>query len=130
MWLQFTRRTYCQISLISDPQTRSKVRLLSMIKNEEIFLVQLATRPFPKHIYMSHTYDLLFPFLLSSFLFSSSSSSSVFALSFFKTKMSYLFWSSLYLILSPFYFTFQGGNFLPLSFKPLVSSTIFFLILF
>ena len=77
-----------------------------------------------------HTCDLLFPFLLSSLLFSSSSSSSVFALSFSKTKMRYIFWSYLYLILSPFYFTFQGGNFLPLSFKPLVSSKIFFLILF
>ena len=90
-----------------------------------------------------------FPFLLSSFLFFSSSSSSflfssllfVFALPFSKTKMGYLFWSYPYLILSPFYFTFslfwsildhpvKGGNFLTLSFKPLVSSTIFFLILF
>ena len=108
---------------------------MHMTKNREIFLVQIATRPFPKHIYRSlksllnstltrnefgsfqtqpihkiegskpciytfytnihtiihtktldfhtqipytirsiHTYDLLFPFLLSSFLFSSSSS--------------------------------------------------------
>ena len=62
-----------------------------------------------------HTCDLLFPFLLSSFLFSSSSSSSflfssllsVFALSFSKTKMRYLFWFYPYLILSPFYFTFS-----------------------
>ena len=85
-----------------------------------------------------HTCDLLFPFLISSFLFSYSSSSSflfssllsVFALSFSKTKMRYLFWSYPYLILSPFCFTFQGGNFLSFSFKPLVSSTIFFLILF
>ena len=67
-----------------------------------------------KTILKFHTYDLLFPFLLSSFLFSSSSSSSflfssllyVFALSFSKTKMRYLFWSYPYLILSPFYFTF------------------------
>ena len=183
---------------------------MRMIKNKEIFLVQIATRPFPKHIYRSlrallnstltrnecgsfqtqtihkidgskpciytfyinihtiihtktldfhtqtpyticsiHTCDLLFPFLLSSFLLSSSSSSfflffsllSVFALSFSKTKMRYLFWSYPYLILSLFYFTFslfwsilehpvKGGNFLPLSFKPLVSSTIFFLISF
>ena len=182
---------------------------MCMIKNKEIFLVQIATRPFPKHIYRSlrallnstltrnefgsfqtqpihkiegskpciytfytnihtiihtktldfhtqipytirsiHTCDL-FPFLLSSFLFSSSSSSSFlfssflsfFALSFSKTKMRYLFWSYPYLILSLFYFTFslfwsildhpvKGGNFLPLSFKPLVSSTIFFLISF
>ena len=51
MWLQFTRRTYCQIPFIYDPKTRSKVWLLSMIKNREIFLVQLATRPFPEHIY-------------------------------------------------------------------------------
>ena len=82
-----------------------------------------------------------FLFLLSSFLFSSSSSSSVFSLPFSKTKVRYLFWSYLYLILSPFYFTFslfwsipdhpiKGGNFLPFFFKPLVSSTIFFLSLF
>ena len=73
-----------------------------------------------------HTCDLLFPFLLSSFLFSSSSSSSsssllsVFALSLSKTKMRYLFWSYPFL----FHFPVKGGNFLPLSFKPLVSSTI------
>ena len=148
---------------------------MHMTKNRKIFLVQIATRPFPKHIYRSlrallnstltrnefgsfqtqpihkiegskpciytfysnihtiihtktldfhtqipytirsiHTCDLLFPFLLSYFLFSSSSSSSSFlfssllsvsALSFSKTKMRYLFWSSPYLILSPFYFT-------------------------
>ena len=52
-----------------------------------------------------------------------------------------LFWSYPYLILSPFYFPFslfwsildhpvKGGNFLTLSFKPLVSSTIVFLISF
>ena len=53
MWLQFIRKTYCQITFISDPKTHSKVRLLHMIKNRELFLVQLATRPFPKHIYRS-----------------------------------------------------------------------------
>ena len=53
MWLQFTRMTYYQIPFISDPKSRSKVWLLRMIKNREIFLVQLATRPFPKHIYRS-----------------------------------------------------------------------------
>ena len=53
MWLQFTRRTYCQIPFISNPKTHSKVRLLSMIKNKEIFLVQLATSPVPKHYYRS-----------------------------------------------------------------------------
>ena len=53
MWLQFTRRTYFKIPFISDPKSRSKVRLLHMIKNREIFFVQLATRPFPKHIYRS-----------------------------------------------------------------------------
>ena len=180
---------------------------MRMIKNKEIFLVQIATKPFPKHIYRSlrallnstltrndfgsfqtqtihkidgskpciytfytnihtiihtktldfhtqipytirsiHTCDL-FHVLISSFVFSSSSSSSflfssllsVFAFSFSKTKMRYLFWSYPYLILSPFYFTFslfwsildhpvKGGNFLPFSLKPLVSSTIFFLI--
>ena len=210
MWLQFTRRTYCQIPFISYPKTSYKVQLMHMTKNRKIFLVQITTIPFTKHIYRSlrailnstltrnefrnfqtqpihkiegskpciytfytsihtiihtktldfhtqipytirsiHTCDLLFPFLLSSFLFSSSSSSSflcssllsVFALSFSKTKMRYLFWSSPYLILSLFYFTFslfwsildhpvKGGNFLPLSIKPLVSSTIFFLISF
>ena len=142
MWLQFTRRTHYQIPFISYPKIRSKVRLVRRIKNREIFLVQIATRPIPKHIYRSlraflhstltrnefesfqtqtihkkrvpnqvsnlsrpklhksillyknrhfsirnltssiqpktciHTCDLLFPFLLSSFLFSSSSSSS------------------------------------------------------
>ena len=132
---------------------------MRVIKNREIFLVQIATRPFPKHIYRSlrsilnstltrnefesfqtqpihkiegfkpciytfytktrqipyktldfhtriHTCDLLFPFLLSSLLFSSSSLLSVYALSFSKTKMRYLFWSCPYLILSPFYFNF------------------------
>ena len=75
---------------------------------------------------------LFFSLLLLLLLlpFSSLLSYPFFALSFSKTKMRYLFWSYPYLILSPFYFTFQGGNFLPLSFKPLVSSTIFFLILF
>ena len=154
------------------------------IKNREIFLVQIATRPVPKHIYRSlrallnstltrnefgsfqtqtihkiegskpciytfytktrqihtivqkstlfhtelnnfhthivyiqifivpyktilkfHTCDLRFPLILSFFLFSSPLLS-VFALPFSKTKMRYFFWSSLYLILSPFYFTF------------------------
>ena len=88
----------------------------------------------PRHVSILefHTCDLLFPFLLSSFLFSSSSYSSsssssssllsVFcSLSLSKTKMRYLFWSY------PFFFHFpvKGGNFLPLSFKPLVSSTSF-----
>ena len=137
MWLQFTRRTHCQIPFIYYPKTSSEVQLMHMTKHREIFLVQIATRPFPKHIYRSlrallnstltrnefesfqtqhihkiegskpcictfytnihtiihtktldfhtqipyticsiHTYDLLFPFLLSSFLFSYSSSSS------------------------------------------------------
>ena len=148
---------------------------MHMTKNKEIFLVQIATRLFPKHIYRSlrallnstltrndfgsfqtqpihkiegskpciytfftnihtiihiktldfhtqipytirsiHTCDLLFPFLLSSLLFSSSSSSSflfssllfIFSLSFSKTKMRYLFWFYPYLILSPFFFHF------------------------
>ena len=210
MWLQFTKWTHCQIPFISYQKTSSKVQIMRMIKNKEIFLVQIATKPFPKHIYRSlrallnstltrnefgsfqtqtihkidgskpciytfyanihtiihtktldfhtqipctirsiHTCELLFPFLLYSFLFSSSSSSSflfssllsVFYLSFSKTKMRYLFWSSPYLILSPFYFIFslfwsildhpaKGGNFISLSFKSLVSSIIFFLISF
>ena len=141
------------------------------IKNREIFLVQIATRPFPKHIYRSlrallnltltrnefgsfqtqpihkiegskpciytfytktrqlpysnpyktldfhtiiHTCDLLFPSLpsfLSSLLlllllpFSSLLSYPFLLSLFFKTKMRYLSWSYLYLILSPFYFT-------------------------
>ena len=53
MWLQFTRRTHCQIPFISYPKISSKVRLMHVIKNREIFLVQIATRPFPKHIYKS-----------------------------------------------------------------------------
>ena len=83
----------------------------------------------PRHVSILkfHTYDLLFPFLLSSFLFSSSSSSFLFSsLSLSKTKMRYLFWSYPFL----FHFPVKGGNFLPLSFKPLVSSTIFILISF
>ena len=53
MWIQFTRRTYCQIPFISYPNISSKVRLMRVIKNREIFLVQIATKPFPKHIYRS-----------------------------------------------------------------------------
>ena len=53
MWLQFTKGTYCQIPFISYQKISSKVRLMRRIKNREIFLVQIATRPFPKHIYRS-----------------------------------------------------------------------------
>ena len=53
MWIQFTRRTYCQIPFISYPNISSKVQLMRVIKNREIFLVQIATKPFPKHIYRS-----------------------------------------------------------------------------
>ena len=53
MWLQFTRRTHYQILFISYPKISSKVRIMRVIKNREIFLVQIATRPFPKHIYRS-----------------------------------------------------------------------------
>ena len=53
MWLQFTRRTHCQIPFISYPKISSKVRLMQVIKNREIFLVQIAIRPFRKHIYRS-----------------------------------------------------------------------------
>ena len=53
MWLQFTRRTHCQIPFLSYLKTSSKVQLMRMTKNREIFLVQIATRPFPKHIYRS-----------------------------------------------------------------------------
>ena len=53
MWIQFTRRTHCQIPFISYPKISSKVPLMRVIKNKEIFLVQIATRPFPKHIYRS-----------------------------------------------------------------------------
>ena len=45
--------THCQIPFISYPKISSKVRLMQVIKNKEIFLVQIATRPFPKHIYRS-----------------------------------------------------------------------------
>ena len=158
IWIQFTRRTHSQIPFVFYPKTSSKVRLMRMIKNREIFLVQIATRPFPKHIYRSlrailnstltrnefgsfqtqtiHKIEdskpciytfctktrqipycsilviFFFPsffLLFSSFSFSSSHLFSsllyVFALSFSKTKMRYLFWSYPYLILSPFYFT-------------------------
>ena len=53
MWLQFTRRTHCQITFIYYPKISSNVRLMHVIKNREIFLVQIATRPFPKYIYRS-----------------------------------------------------------------------------
>ena len=53
MWLQFTKRTHYQIPFISYPKISSKVRLMRVIKNREIFLVQIATKPFPKHIYRS-----------------------------------------------------------------------------
>ena len=53
MWLQFTRRTHCQIPFISYPKISSKVWLMRRIKNREIFLVPIATKPFPKHIYRS-----------------------------------------------------------------------------
>ena len=53
MWLQFIRRTHCQIPFIFYPKISSKVRLIHRIKNREIFLVQISTRPFPKHIYRS-----------------------------------------------------------------------------
>ena len=53
MWLQFIKGTQCQILFISYLKTSSKVRLMRMIKNREIFLVPIATRPFPKHIYRS-----------------------------------------------------------------------------
>ena len=51
MWLQFTRRTYFQISFISYPKRSSKVRIMRRIKNTEIYLVQIATSPVPKHNY-------------------------------------------------------------------------------
>ena len=166
MWIQFTKRTHYQIPFISYPKTSSNVQLMHMIKNREIFLVQIAIRLFSKHIYRSlrallnstltrnefgsfqtqtihkikgskpciytfYTKTRQIPycsilksihviFFFPSFflLFSSSSSSSssslllcsllsVFALSFFKTRMRYLFWSYPYLILSIFYFTFS-----------------------
>ena len=53
MWIQFTRRTHYQIPFISYQKISSKVRLMRMIKNREIFFIQIATRPFPKHIYRS-----------------------------------------------------------------------------
>ena len=53
IWLQFTRRIPFQIPFISYLKIISKVRLMRMIKNREIFLVQIATRPFLKHIYRS-----------------------------------------------------------------------------
>ena len=53
MWLQFTRVTHYQIPFTSYPKIISKVRIMRRIKNREIFLVQITTRPFPKHIYRS-----------------------------------------------------------------------------
>ena len=53
MWIQFTRRTYCQFPFISDPKISSKVWLMRRIKNTEIYLVQIATIPVTKHNYRS-----------------------------------------------------------------------------
>ena len=53
MWLQFFRRTHCKNPFISYPKSSYKVQLMRMIKNRKIFLVQIATRLFPKHIYRS-----------------------------------------------------------------------------
>ena len=53
MWLKFTKRAHFQIPFISYPKISSKVQLMRVIKNREIFLVQIGTRPFPKHIYRS-----------------------------------------------------------------------------
>ena len=53
MFIQFTRRNHYQIPFISYPKINSKVRLMRRIKNREIFLVQIATRLVPKHIYRS-----------------------------------------------------------------------------
>ena len=53
MWLKCTRKTHCQIPFISYPKISYKVRLMRRIKNREMFLVQISTRPFPKHIYRS-----------------------------------------------------------------------------
>ena len=53
MWLKFTIVTHYQIPFISCPKIISKVRIMRVIKNREILLVQIATRPFPKHIYRS-----------------------------------------------------------------------------
>ena len=53
MWLKFTIRTHSQIPFIFYPKISSKVRLMLVIKIREIFLVQIATKPFPKHIYRS-----------------------------------------------------------------------------
>ena len=53
IWIQFTRGTHFQIPFLSYPKISSKVWLMHMIENRESFLVQIATRPFPKHIYQS-----------------------------------------------------------------------------
>ena len=45
--------THCQIPFISYPKISSKVRIMRMIKNREILLVQIATKSFQKHIYRS-----------------------------------------------------------------------------
>ena len=90
-----------------------------------------------------HTCDLLFPFLLSSFLLSSSSSSSssflfssllsVFALPFSKTKMRYLFWSYPFLFHFPrrkLPFSYLKATCLFHNFSSLFHSNIFLLLLF
>ena len=47
------QRNHFQIPFIYYPKINSKVWLMRKTKNREIFLVQNATRPFPKHIYRS-----------------------------------------------------------------------------
>ena len=87
-----------------------------------------------------HTCDLLFPFLLSSFLLSSSSYSFlffsllfVFALPFSKTKMRYLFWSYPFLFHFPrrkLHLSFLKATCLFHNFSSLFHSNIFLLLLF
>ena len=76
----------------------------------------------PVYVYILHTLDqiesssFIYPFLLS-FLQD-------------QNEIFILVLSLFDLIPFLFHFPIKGGNFLTLSFKPLVSSTIFFLILF
>ena len=136
---------------VSKPNPYTKYRVLNHVSILSIPQLDNSILKFHTHIvsipviffFPSFFSSLLLLLLLLLLLFSSPLSVCLFS----KTKMRYLFWYYPYLILSPFYFNFfflfislflsfeasltirsKYGSFLPLSFKPLVSSTIFFLI--
>ena len=106
-----------------------------LLYKHRYFSIRNLTSSIQNHTQIPYTHIsiqiFIVPYLCSSFSFPSFFFSFLFFFFFFfiflsqRPKRRYLFCSSLYFILSPFYFTFQGGNFLHISFKPHVSSTNF-----